>query len=128
MRIRYWSSDVCSSDLSSSGIARRPSLANQERERRISAIPTPLVSRPRPGISQKKDVQTETYVALRDAAFILFPFSSFLPTFRAQKRGSDAAEPTPPPPLNATPLSAPGASPPAQAPPTETPAPHQPLC
>src|SRR3546814_9975833 len=52
---------------SSSGIARRPSLANQARERRISAIPTPLVSRPRPGISQIKDVQTETYVALRDA-------------------------------------------------------------
>src|SRR3546814_8678869 len=89
MRISDWSSDVCSSDLvkSSSGIARRPSLANQARERRISAIPTPLVSRPRPGISQKKDVQTETYVALRDAAFILFPFSSFLPTFRAQKGG-----------------------------------------
>src|SRR3546814_16277300 len=50
---------------SSSGIARRPSLANQARERRISAIPTPLVSRPRPGIPQNKDVQPEPYVALR---------------------------------------------------------------
>src|SRR3546814_7954941 len=83
-------------------------------------MPTPLVSRPRPGTSQKKDVQTETYVALRDAAFILFPFSSFLPTFRAQKRGRDDAEPTPPLPVNALPISAHGASHPAPEPATET--------
>src|SRR3546814_4180386 len=31
---------------------------------------------PASGYLSKKDVQTETYVALRDAAFILFPFSS----------------------------------------------------
>src|SRR3546814_17873622 len=83
-------------------------------------MPTPLVSRPRPGTSQKKDVQTETYVALRDAAFILFPFSSFLPTFRAQKRGRDDAEPTPPLPVNALPISAHGASHPEPEPATET--------
>src|SRR3546814_783424 len=47
-------------------------------------------------------------------------FSSCLPTFRAQKRGRDDAEPTPPLPVNALPISAHGASHPAPEPATET--------
>src|SRR3546814_17715042 len=67
---------------SSSGIARRPSLANQARERRLSAITTPLVSLPRPVISKNNDVQTEPYNTLHEGHFTMFHVLSFSPPSR----------------------------------------------
>lgn len=67
-------------------------LAIAQEKARIPAIPKALVSRDPRGVSQKNDVQTDSWHLSRDSAFLLLSLSPFFPRFpisSAQRKGRD---------------------------------------